>query len=163
VLLLPYLLGNDDLYRRFRRDESWDSPHNKNLLPAMPAVFEAPALPQGPNHTPYQVFVGPGAVFDPNRRTRLDDLPDGASATIMIVEAARLVPWTQPDDLAYDPNQPLPEVGYLPGGGFHACMCDGSVKRFDFEIRRHPGDLRALISPRDGVKVDLKRYSNLAK
>jgi hypothetical protein len=46
----------------------------------------------------------------------------------MIVEAARAVPWTKPEDLPYDEKKPLPKLGGIFGGGFHAALCDGSVR-----------------------------------
>ena len=44
VALLPYLDQND-LYKEFRQDEPWDSPHNKALIDRMPAVFQTPDSP----------------------------------------------------------------------------------------------------------------------
>ena len=44
VALLPYL-DQDELYKAFRQDEPWDSPHNKALIERMPAVFETPGSP----------------------------------------------------------------------------------------------------------------------
>src|SRR5262249_55645747 len=47
VALLPYL-GEWDLYRKFKLDEPWDSPHNKALLPLMPEIYACPSF-KGPN------------------------------------------------------------------------------------------------------------------
>ncbi len=114
VLLLPYL-GHQDLYARFHLDEPWDSPHNRALLPEMPDVFSHPDEDDDNTVTRYQVFVGGGALFDDNKPTRLVEGPSRASmqegqalSTILIVEAARAVPWTKPEDIAYDPAGPLP-------------------------------------------------------
>jgi hypothetical protein len=63
VALLPFL-GEDELYRQFKLDEPWDSPHNRALLKKIPEVY-APAEGQGnpPYTTVYQVFVSrPGAA-----------------------------------------------------------------------------------------------------
>jgi RNA polymerase sigma factor (sigma-70 family) len=64
VAILPYI-DQDNLYKQFKLDEPWDSPHNKKLLAAMPTVY-APvgALYKEPDKTYYQVFVGPGAAFE---------------------------------------------------------------------------------------------------
>ncbi len=57
VALLPYLEENG-LYRQFKLDEPWDSPHNKKLLSKMPAVFTPPGVKtRQPYSTFYQVFV----------------------------------------------------------------------------------------------------------
>ncbi|HTU88876.1 MAG TPA: sigma-70 family RNA polymerase sigma factor [Gemmataceae bacterium] len=59
VELLPYL-GENALYNQFKRDEPWDSPHNKKLLSKMPAVFAPPGVKTRPYSTFYQVFVSVG-------------------------------------------------------------------------------------------------------
>jgi hypothetical protein len=67
VLLLPYVEENQ-LYSEFHLDEPWDSPHNKALLPRMPRVYARPGSPpQEPYATYYQVFDGPGAIFDSDK------------------------------------------------------------------------------------------------
>ena len=42
VAILPYLDANP-LYAKFKLDEPWDSPHNKELLKYMPAVYGCPS------------------------------------------------------------------------------------------------------------------------
>jgi RNA polymerase sigma factor (sigma-70 family) len=60
VELLPYL-GERTLYKQFKRDEPWDSPHNRKLLSKMPAVFAPPGVKsRQPYSTFYQVFVSVG-------------------------------------------------------------------------------------------------------
>lgn len=60
VELLPYL-GEQALYRQFKRDEPWDSPHNRKLLSKMPAVFAPLGVKtRQPYSTFYQVFVSVG-------------------------------------------------------------------------------------------------------
>jgi hypothetical protein len=62
VLLLPYL-DQAELYKAFRLDQPWDSPHNRKLLARMPAVYRTPGA--RPGSTFYQVFVGQGTAFEP--------------------------------------------------------------------------------------------------
>ena len=65
VAILPYLEDYDghmreDLYKAFRLDEPWDSPHNKALLSRMPAVFASPRKGDTqPFTTVYRGFVSP--------------------------------------------------------------------------------------------------------
>ena len=40
MALLPYL-GQGALYRQFKLDEAWDSPHNIKLLDRMPRIYAA--------------------------------------------------------------------------------------------------------------------------
>src|SRR5262249_2836480 len=111
VLLLPYL-DQGDLYRGFRLNEPWDSPHNLALLPRMPEVYAVPAgLPAeagaGPSRTFYQVFTGPGPAFEGPRGLRFPgDILDGTSETIFVAEAGEPVPWTHPTDLVHESDRP---------------------------------------------------------
>src|SRR5262249_33673006 len=41
VAILPYI-EQDELYKQFKLDEPWDSPHNKKLLDKMPELYAAP-------------------------------------------------------------------------------------------------------------------------
>lgn len=62
VEILPFM-EQDALYKQFRKNESWDSEHNLQLLSKMPEVlrvgFEAP----GATHTCYQRFALVGGVW----------------------------------------------------------------------------------------------------
>lgn len=150
VLLLPYL-GEEELFKEFKLDEPWDSVHNKKLLARMPKVY-APVRPQGkdPHTTVYLVLNGPGTIFEGVRACRIADITDGTSNTILIVEAAEAVPWTQPADLPYDAKKPLPKLGGTFPDGFFSVFADGAAHF----LKKNPKEevLRALIS-RNGEEV----------
>jgi hypothetical protein len=130
VLILPYIEQND-LFQEFHLNEPWDSPHNIRLLEKMPATYAPPAgkawkVPQ--YHTVCHVFVGRGAAFEGREGLRFPrDFTDGTSDTLLVVEAGKPVPWTKPEELAYDPDGPLPDLRGLFRDGFRAAMGDGSV------------------------------------
>lgn len=150
VRILPYI-EQQMLYQEFHLDEPWDSPHNLRLLPRMPQVYTPSyrARNAKPYSTPYQVFVGNGAAFEGKRGLRMpEDFPDGTANTLLIVEAAELVPWTKPADLPFNPKRPLPALGWYPWQGFHAAMADGSAR----SIRRQLSEttLRAAITRNGG-------------
>jgi hypothetical protein len=171
VELLPYL-GEDDLYERFRRDEPWDSPHNRGLLEPTPHCF----LPSFGGHsdppgtTRYRVFVGPGTAFErPGLGLTQADFPDGLGNTLLVVEAAEAVPWTKPEELTYDPAGPLPPLGagYSKADkflcyevrrrlGFNALFADGTV-RFLMADKADERSLRALITRNGGEQVDVSK------
>ena len=131
MLILPTF--DAPLYQQFKLDEPWDGPNNSKLLAQMPDCYALPGSPDPPGYTHYRVFVGHGAAFDPPAapnmapRIRLSNFSDGAAQTILVVEAAQAVPWTKPDELDYDPDKPLPPLGYRFRGGFQVGMADATV------------------------------------
>ena len=60
---------------------------------------------------------------------RIAEVTDGTSNTILFVEADddHAVPWTAPDDLAYDPKEPMKGLGGHFHGGFLAAFADGAA------------------------------------
>ncbi len=163
VAILPYV-EQDKLYKQFRLNERWDSPHNKQFLNRIPPVYE---IPWGPNQgskslTCYQAFVGPGTAFEPTvrlnrngvlqfqKRLRLEAFPDGTSNTIGLAEAAKPVPWTKPEDLRYDPKGPLPKLGgpFRKEGWTNVLLMDGSTKNLDLK-KISPQTLRNAIERND--------------
>ncbi len=150
VTILPYVEENE-LYNQFHLDEPWDSEHNKKLLEKMPKVYAAPAEPEEvlkKHETPYQGFVGKGAFFDGKEGIKVTDITDGTSQTVMVVEAAKPVPWTKPEDIPFDGRKLLPKVGGLSGHVFHAAMCDGSVRAVSKSVKE--ATLRAAITINGG-------------
>jgi RNA polymerase sigma factor (sigma-70 family) len=131
VAILPFL-EQDNLYKQFKLDEPWDSEHNKKLLERIPQTYSpVNAKTKEKYETFYQAFAGKGAVFEPGEKIRFVDIPDGTSNTIMIVEAADPVPWTKPEDIAFDPDKPLPKLGGEFPDIVNAAFCDGSVHTID--------------------------------
>jgi hypothetical protein len=137
VTILPRI-GQEKLYREFRLDEPWDGPNNSRLIPLMPKVYAHPHDPDGAARglTHYRAFTGPHtpfpdpvAPFPPGRSPCRypGNFYDGTSTTILIVDAAEAVPWTQPDEFPYDPDKPLPKLGGRFRGGFSAATADGEV------------------------------------
>ena len=131
VLILPYV-EQTALYNQFHLDEPWDSEHNKKLIPKMPRVYAI----QGdtiarPGETRYRVFVGNGASFDYVRSTKIFDIADGTSNTILAATAAQAVPWTKPDELPFDPEKDMRRLlGTTPDKRYLIARFDGSVRAY---------------------------------
>jgi prepilin-type processing-associated H-X9-DG protein len=130
VAILPFL-EQGELYNKFKLDEPWDSPHNKELLKEMPALFRCPSRSRpDPATTTYRGFSGQGTMFDTEKSITFADVTDGTSNTIAVAEAKDAVPWTKPDDLPFDP-QAAPSLfgaGSSHPGGCNCGFADGSVR-----------------------------------
>lgn len=173
VLILPQL-EQENVYKQFRLDEAWDSPHNLSLLPKMPRLYHPRnQKPTDPFVTNYQVFVGPGSMFEAPGHN-IQDARDGTSSTLMVVDAAEEVPWTKPVDLPYAPDKPIPALGghftrvrtllwweYDRQPGFLALFVDGSVIFLKNEIDEPT--MRGLITRAGGEHVDLSPFQILPK
>ena len=155
VAILPYI-DQAALYNRFKLDEPWDSPHNKELIKEMPVTYICPSRANAePGTTTYRVFVGQGAMFEQDKDTNIASITDGSSNTIMIAESSEAVPWTMPGaELKFHPaaRVSLFGAGSSHPGGFNASMADGSVRFISNKI-----DLivfRALITRAGGEVVN---------
>lgn len=136
VALLPFI-EQQGLYNQFKLDEPWDGPNNKRLLAMMPKTYRLPNDTETPpDRTHYQVFVGNGAAFDLRRGNSIPrDFPDGTSNTIFIAEVDKAVPWTKPEDVAFDPTRPMvPLMEHHFRNGFQVAMGDGVVRMVRPEI-----------------------------
>src|SRR5262249_31007255 len=87
--------------------------------------FSGKKTPQ-PYTTYYQVFVGEGTAFEGTTGVSPRGLPD----LILVTEAGEAVPWTKPEDLAYDPEGPLPPLGGVFEGSLPVVFADGSVQEY---------------------------------
>ncbi len=155
VKLLPYLDENA-LYEQFHLDEPWDSEHNRQLISQMPLVYRSPNLSLD-GKTIYLGIEHEDAVFPKNGDgLGLRNITDGTSNTLAMVEADadHAVIWTKPEDLEFDPADPMKGLGNLRPGGFNAGMCDGSVRFIANTI--DPDMLRALITIGGGEVVNLR-------
>jgi len=153
VELLP-VLDLKGLYERYRLNEPWDSPHNEIILRNMPDVFHSPYDDPKSLNSGYYVLVGPGTVFEGPKGIKIADILDGTSNTLAIVEAKRKIPWTKPEDIPFDPDKPLPELGGFVEDQFRAAFADGSVRSLQTE--RIKDELKWLIMRNDGHVINAR-------
>jgi beta-lactamase regulating signal transducer with metallopeptidase domain len=152
VAILPYIEGKP-LYDQYKFEEPWDSETNKKVLAQMPATFRDPTVDPNSDTTSYFALVGPTTAWGDkdSKGTKIQDITDGTSITIAVVEAKRSIPWTKPEDIDYDPAKPLPKLGGWHAGGFLASLCDGSVHFLADTLAEEK--LRALITKAGGELV----------
>lgn len=137
VHILPFL-GRVDLYRQFKRDEAWDSPHNMALLPQMPDIYRSPGDPADSTTTRFRgvesviadskaVITTMFAMTPGGRQIRMRDVMDGTSNTVMFVETVpdKAVPWTKPEELPLVSDDPASAFGEIDPVGIPIALADG--------------------------------------
>ena len=98
VAILPYL-DQSALYDAYKFDEPWDSPSNHKVLEKMPTIYRHPSQNANATTTNYVAPVSPDGVMRPTGEgTKIQEILDGTSNTIMLVEAKSEIPWTRPED-----------------------------------------------------------------
>jgi hypothetical protein len=127
VAILPFL-GRKDLYDKFNFNEPSNFPVNQEAAKSMPDVYMSPRHPGEKNRTYYQVFTGDGLFGQQNSPPQTKFLARNADSVLMVVEAQSPIEWARPDDINYNTNFMLPQLGgVLPGNHFNAALADGTV------------------------------------
>jgi hypothetical protein len=153
VDLLPYL-DEGKLYREFKLDEPWDSPHNRKLIERIPAVYRSPKIrDRRAGLTTYLVPIDKAFIFTGTKEGMpIKEIHDGTSNTVMVVDAnddAGVV-WTKPDDLVVSRKDPWRGLlGHYPGFVLVG-TADGSWRRVARTVK--PETLWAMFT-RAGYEV----------
>jgi hypothetical protein len=163
VALLQHLgKTEEELYKRFRLNEGWDSDFNKKVAEQMPEIFKTPGGPAAPS-TCYVAVLGPKTVFGLfGQREALTptDVRDGVANTLVVVEANtdKAVPWNAPKDLEWNEPAPAFALGTLRGGNFLGLMGDGAVRPISTQL--DAPTLNALCTAAGGEPIDLNRLES---
>jgi prepilin-type processing-associated H-X9-DG protein len=158
VAILPYI-EQQELYNQYNFDEPWDGPNNRKLIDKMPANYAYPGAdgrPTSRSHTSYFVFTGASTIGGAEGGAQIQEITDGTSMTILAVEAGREVPWTKPEDIVFEPNAPMPELGGFTPDGFNALFADGSVRYIKKTV--DPRILKCLITRNGGEVVSSDQF-----
>ena len=161
VLILPYLEWNI-LYEMIDLDQPWDSPHNRALADIMPYEYRCPSsqTPLGNPETSYAMIVGPGTISDGPNATKVSEISDGESRTLMIVEVSGAgIHWMEPRDLDAQTITFKVNDGSGQGiqsnhpGGANVGFCDGSVHFFREDL--DPNAIKAMSTIAGGEDTDI--------
>lgn len=153
VHLLRFL-DQEPLYKQFKLNEPWDSEHNRTLLGKMPDLYREVDDPPDSTTTRVLAFTGPNTAFPGGVGIRIPDMRDGTWCTILLVRAGneKAVPWTKPEDVAFDEAAPRGGCGVPSGEVLQVVMADISVRQLSPSI---PNDVfKALVTPAGGEKLD---------
>ncbi len=140
VAILPFI-EQEALFKRFRLDEAWDSPHNIALLSLMPRTYAHNTGMPSDGMTRILAVVGRRCVFDESPppedalpgtlltgRTLKDIAGRQGGTAVMLVTGATPVPWTRPED--FDPW-----AGDIPSrldsrfrAGTQVALLDGTIR-----------------------------------
>ncbi len=155
VHLLPFL-GEEKLYKEFKLDEPWDSPHNKALLAKMPKVYQPHDEALATQHrTTFLAPRGEHLMFPEKRGVSVREVLDGTSNTILLVDAddAHAVEWTRPGDLKIDERDPLKGLSRRHAGEVLVAFADAAVRTLPGTMAAH--QLWALFTRDQGEVVEL--------
>ena len=165
MILACFDEANQALYHKYRFDEPWDGPNNKQLLDSMPHYYTDQPPDKITDHfTRYAAVTGNGLAFsaeglplDVKRPkvgigsgTKLREVIDGASNTLSVgtISSEEAIPWTKPADIVVGENLNAPVIGKK--GGFAAPFRRGAdtvalFGRLDGSVV----GIRASIDPQD--------------
>ena len=143
VLILPYM-ESSTLYPKIRLDEPWDSDYNRQFHDQVPRVYQCPsAKGDMTGMTSYSLVVGKECYSnEPNVKQNVDDIKDGLSNTIFLVERKTPVCWMDPtQEITFEKacegaNVSADGLGSNHPGGINVCMFDGCVSFLSNTIDR---------------------------
>jgi type II secretory pathway pseudopilin PulG len=149
VLLLPFL-GQSALHSQFDLTQPWDSATNSRLAQTPIVQFMDPSAIAAAGRTDYLFVTGKGTIFEDGQTTKIQDILDGTSNTIMLIEVKNSgISWAEPKDIDLTKATALPP-GNHPGGNLSA-FADGSTRFLPKSMA--PGVLQSIISKGGGEVV----------
>jgi hypothetical protein len=158
VKLLPYLEGAA-LAHRYKKEEPWNGPNNRNLLGSIPQSYAFKGGPETPT-TNFVFITGPGTMFPDDEPLRFKDIHDRVSNTIVGVELAGTgIAWTEPRDITVEEfvaavrNPQASGLRPLYPGGVFILLGDASVRFISDDTP--PQTLRALCTRAGNENVDV--------
>ncbi|MEL7497284.1 MAG: DUF1559 domain-containing protein [Planctomycetota bacterium] len=132
VHILPFA-GELELYNKFKLNEPWDSENNLPLVKEMPSFYWDPAPASFDNNqkgwTSFQAPQGTGFILKAGEPSKLSEIIDGTSNTLMFVTVApkHAVAWTKPADWKVDLEDPTAYLKQKGRTAVEVVVGDGST------------------------------------
>jgi prepilin-type processing-associated H-X9-DG protein len=163
TLLLPHF-GEDQLFRRFKMWEPWNSTFNRSPAKSSVALYRCDSnYDAPPDHTSYVAVIGPDTVWRAGQGVKLGEITDDPDDTILLVEMRNSgIGWAEPHDLDLANLPPTIKESELLKSlsnhrqGLNVAFCDGHVETLPFTI---PLDqFKALLTKSGGETIDRSRW-----
>ena len=160
VLILPFA-DETLLYKQYDFSEPWNGPHNARLANRIPHEYRCPAAREESlsSATNYLAVVGPATAWPGRKGVRFQDIKDGASDTVLLVEVAdSTVNWMEPRDMTFERavrgvnTDPRHGISSHHRGGANVSLADGSGRFLPDSVS--PAALRTLLTLADGETID---------
>lgn len=148
--LLPHM-EHASLYNQIDFDQPWSDPANQALFKQEIPSYLNPTISENksPDGLGLSHYVGNQHFLKKNTGIQLRDITDGASNTIIAVEAGEnFKPWGDPTNIADLSNIMSSGNKTAYKGGRHILMADGSVRFISENV--DPETLKHLSIPDDG-------------
>jgi prepilin-type processing-associated H-X9-DG protein len=161
VLVLPYM-ELQEIYDQYDFNEPWDGPHNHKLAEKMPdGMFCCPAADRSSNETNYVAVVGAQTGWPGAATVSPNDMHDGMSKTIAIVEVINSgINWLEPRDMTFEqamkginPAGSGLKISSNHGGGANVGFFDCHVSFLAADCS--PEVLRSLLTIAGGETVEI--------
>jgi hypothetical protein len=152
-VLVSAFVESSSFHSSYNFAEPWNGPNNSQLS-LRSRAFEIPFMRQAtPNMTNYVAIVGPGTMWPGEKSFAIEDVTDGTSRTLMLVEVRNSnIHWMEPRDLPIEELEAWLDPQHQPtlagAGESLVAYADGHVEVLppDVTLAR----LRALITPAGG-------------
>jgi hypothetical protein len=157
VLILPFIEGGS-VYQQYDFDQPWNSAANLAVYQVQPSVYQCPG---DSGSCSYFLVNVPDGIFEGDQQTKIAEITDGTSNTIMVVEVTGAnVHWAEPYDLgpqaltaAINSAADGTAISSVHVGGAHVVFADASVHFVADNVP--PATVQALITKSDGQAVRL--------